>query len=89
MSEEKKPLLSRKIMLNDDYSITLGRLLYTLSIAGVQILMFLAGNEWVFTPGAFAFLLSAIFSLRKDGKKFEDRIKFLEERIKFLEEKLI
>ena len=86
MTEEKKPLLARKIMLNDDYSITVGRLVYTLAIAGVQILMFLAGNNWVFTPGAFAFLLSAIFSLRKDGKKFEDRIKLLEDKIKLLED---
>lgn len=76
-------------MLNDDYSVTLGRLTYTLAIAGVEMLIFWVGCGFIVTAGLFAPLLTAIFALRKDGKKNGDKIKNLEERIKILEDKII
>lgn len=66
---KEKPLLSRRICINDGYDITLGRLSFTLIIAGIEMLMILAGNGWVWTPSVFAALLVAVTSIRERGDK--------------------
>lgn len=63
MSEEK-PLLARKIMINDKIEITLGRLLFTSLLTLFQILGIMAMNGWTFSPEIFILLSNLIFSLR-------------------------
>jgi len=88
---EKKPLLSRRICINDDYDITLGRLFFSFLIALLQALMILATTNWVFTSAVFSCFLVAITSIRKRQEKSDSQILkkliSIEERLEKLEKK--
>lgn len=94
MSKEK-PLLSRRICINDGYDITLGRLFFSMLIAGLQALMILATTNWVFTAAVFSCFLVAMTSIRKrpdisksDLNVIVEKLTSIEERLDELEEKI-
>ena len=64
MSKER-PLLSRKVTVNDNYEISLGRLVFSSFIIGFQILGIICLNGWTVTPEVFFTLSSYVLSLQK------------------------
>lgn len=77
MSKEK-PLLSRKIMINEDYAISIGTLLYSSIIAGIQAIGIITASigfgiitlaTWFMAPGLWSIFLTMMTSLRSRKKE--------------------
>jgi len=99
MSKEK-PLLSRKIMINDDYAISIGTLLYSSIIMGIQAVGIIAGaigfgiitiSTWFLAPGLWTVLLAMATSLRSRKKEIlesESDLKVIIEKLISIEDRL-